>query len=173
MQCPNKKCGCEDSKVLETRVHYIAGQNSDPRLKYIPIKVRKRICILIPLKNYVVLKQCHPELVSERQYFYIKIITSQPFYITITYKYLIFFWFWLILALHLFCFLCFFHNSCICKLFAKSSLFFLRAMSIQYFSQLISMLSSVIKTSLHLTQIRFLTFIGMYFSRGSLFAPAI
>ena len=28
--------------------------------------------------------------------------SSQPFYITITYKYLIFFWFWLILALHLF-----------------------------------------------------------------------
>jgi len=45
MQCPNKKCGCEDSKVLETRVHYIAGANSDPRLKYIPIKVRKRICV--------------------------------------------------------------------------------------------------------------------------------
>jgi transcriptional regulator NrdR family protein len=47
MQCPNIKCGCEESRVLETRVHYIHQQQnvSTWNFKSTPIKVRKRICI--------------------------------------------------------------------------------------------------------------------------------
>jgi hypothetical protein len=45
MQCPNIECGCEDSRVLETRVHYITENSGKFQFKCVPIKVRKRICV--------------------------------------------------------------------------------------------------------------------------------
>ena len=39
MQCPNRKCGSEDSKVMETRKSYLDEDDN-----WVSVKLRKRQC---------------------------------------------------------------------------------------------------------------------------------
>jgi len=55
MQCPNIKCGSEESVIISTRVHYVQEQkDSSWNFKCTPIKVRTRVC-----------KKCNTDFVTQ------------------------------------------------------------------------------------------------------------